>query len=371
MDIREKHSLAKLFVESFALVNRSCSALLALALVALVGLIGFTALSLVLPRFLGSILDTVYTTFISVLFIKLIAAKAENDNASLADLASTAVLPTIYWIVLSLIGTLIATAVFFVMGLLGAGLHTWWIWVPVVIVGFVLTIRLLFTYAVIVLREQDPFSALVYSWQLTKGHFCYVLAAWLLAVLFPLLILAAVGYGAYVGIPLYFADSFNLAHLSWTWIGVFVFVILMGIFIHVSMLAFHVLVFLYLDYRNNRGTTETVDLLPSEAIDIKNALPPGAGPVVQAPEQNVEILKASVRSHDEDTLSQHLDQVYQPQPEELKEYKEEDRMPTLVFDEEMAKQIEESRAQWEQEKAKSRLKSQNDDDNTTTIKMSK
>ena len=125
-----------------------------------------------------------------------------------------------------------------------------------------------------------------------------------------------------------------------------------------------------MDYQENRGSVPSS--LPQTQVTSQT---PTAAPAAQAgPAQEVQILRASVKSHDEDdTLSQHLEQVYQPKPEDIVQYAEEDRMPTILFDDEMAKQMEDNRLKWEQEKAKSRQKnnSTDEEDNSTPIKMSR
>jgi hypothetical protein len=86
--------------------------------------------------------------------------------------------------------------------------------------------------------------------------------------------------------------------------------------------------------------------------------------------QGLSIVKASVKtSTDSDSAQEHLDQVYQQKKEDLIQYEEEDRMPTILFDDDMARQIEENRQMWTVKKKEE--EKPNEDNDGQTIKMSK
>ncbi|MGN1057802.1 MAG: hypothetical protein ACI4Q7_00410, partial [Candidatus Avelusimicrobium sp.] len=86
---------------------------------------------------------------------------------------------------------------------------------------------------------------------------------------------------------------------------------------------------------------------------------------------HVDITQSSVSATPDDGVTeQHLQQVYQPQPEEPVQYiEEEDRMPTILFDDDMARQIEEERARWQQKYEQDKTKKGEDD--APSVKMSK
>ena len=159
-----------------------------------------------------------------------------------------------------------------------------------------------------------------------------------------------------------------------------VLIVLAGVFafLTITSLAFVVLVFLNLDYGVNRDS-----FIPMPQVEINeqptqvfgkdnNVLPPGAGNTVTTQDviPQVEVLQSSVKAEtDHPEITQHLHQVYQPKPEDVVEYTEEDRMPTILFDDEMAKQLERQRTMWE-EKMNSD-KQERDDNDSSSIKMSK
>ncbi len=371
MDIREPHSSIALFFASFQLVNRAFGTLLAFAVTAAIGYVLLGALALTpVPQFVIALFGAFYAVFLSVVFFKLLAAKAEEDNLSLPDAASSSLLPTIYMIILWLLLGLVALCFGFVQKVIGED-PSLPVRIVMGVVFFLFYLSIFFAPLLVAVREQNPVAAVVYGWQLMRRHVFYVVFTILLMGLAPSLVMGSILYGLYVAIPLYFADSFNLAQLSAPWIGVGIGLILIALFMQVAMAAYYVLVFLNLDYRDNRLATP---VLPQAQITPQpgEVLPPGAGPAVQQ-YQDVQITKASVKSSaSEDLLDQHLDQVYQPKAEDIVQYAEEDRMPTILFDDDMAKQIEQDRLKWEQEKSKSRLKSNSDgSEGEGPIKMSK
>lgn len=371
MDIKESHSFIVLLFKSFALMNRTFSVLLVLVLLAVVGVGGLYALLLLnVPPLIIAGLIGLYTSLLGVMLIKLFTTRAENDNLSLSDIAFASVLPTLYTIIFLLIVAIIMLSVGFIVNMMG-GLQSKVVLFPFVLLGLFCLVRFLFTPISIAAREQNPVQAFLYSWQLTSKHWIYVSAALVTVLIVGGGIIGGVGYGLYVAIPLYFAESFNLAQLSGIWIAVLAAFGFFGIGIIFSMMSYIVLVFLNLDYRENRGSVPSS--LPQ--AQVTSQAPTEAPAAEQAGTvQEVQILRASVKSQDEDdTLTQHLEQVYQPKPEDIVQYAEEDRMPTILFDDAMAKQMENDRLKWEQEKAKSRQKTNpsDEDDDTTPIKMSR
>ena len=143
------------------------------------------------------------------------------------------------------------------------------------------------------------------------------------------------------------------------------------------MTAFIVLVFLNRDYGDNRDSFVPLPeaRLASQPTQVfgadNNVLPANLGMPVRPEEvQGLSIVKASVKtSTDSDSAQEHLDQVYQQKKEDLIQYEEEDRMPTILFDDDMARQIEENRQMWT---VKKKEEEKPDEDNDgQTIKMSK
>ena len=371
MDIREPHSFIALFFASFQLINRAFGALFGFALAAIIGYGLIVALTFTpVPQFVTALLLAFYSIFLTVVFFKLLAAKAEEDNLSLPDLSASSLLPTIYMIILFLLLGFIALCVGFVQRVIGTD-PSLPVRIVMGVVSFIFYVGTFFAPLVVAVREQNPIAALVYGFQLSKRHVFYVIATLILMALTPTVIMGAIGYGLYVTIPLYFADSFNLLQPSAPWIGVGVVLVLIALFIQLAMAAYYVLVFLNLDYRDNRLATPE---LPQAQITPQpgQVLPPGAGPAAQT-YQDMQVTKASVKSNaTEDLLDQHLDQVYQPKKEDMVQYTEEDRMPTILFDDDMAQQMELNRQKWEQEKAKSHNRGNADhNEGDSPIKISK
>lgn len=381
MEIREHQNLFSLLGASFSITNRAGVAFAVSALIILVILaIPFGAILLLaqnssaswLLRALWVIFAVFCFVWLQNIILRIIASKAENNNESVSDAFVATVIPTfyafIYQLIINVLCAIAAVALSFIP-VVG----------PVILslLSIYIGIRLLFGQMAIVLREQGPVSAIVYSWQLTAGRVLYILGALLLSGLLPLLLAGLVIYGGIVGIPLYFADSFTLPNLPLGWIIVLILFGFAWLFVCLSMAVFIVLVFLNLDYGFNRDTfipqpQTAFQPQRTEIYDHKNhVLPSGAGHAATAPDvPSLEVLKASVHSEsDNSDLHQHLDQVYQPKPEDIVEYTEEDRMPTILFDDEMAKQLEQERTRW-QEKAASTQKQRKDDENSS-IKMSK
>lgn len=407
MEIREQHNLIRLFAESFALLNRCGGALFVyfLVLAALMAVILLLRLSGV-PSFLTKIILLLPSIYTGVVLLRILGAKAENTGETVSNSFSASVFPTIYFLiynialaaVLWLLGTL---SVFFISStpflsrlqetlltvisgtatastLISGGTALLGMALPFLLIAAFL-VRFLYGQAAIALREQGPVEALIYSWQLTSGKkYFTALGAGIISFLAVPVYSGVVGYALYTLIPLYFADSFNLAALTPAWWGVFG-VLGIGYFlITLAVPAFLVLVFLNQDYGHNRGsfTPQAQLKLNSRETQVfgadNNVLPPGAGNVVR-PEDvaNVEVLKSSVSANAEDGVTQqHLQEVYQPKPEDLVQYsEEEDRMPTILFDDDMARQIEQERTLWENKQKQD--KTQKGEDDAPTVKMSR
>ena len=380
MDIREPHSVFALFGASFTVANKMFGRVIALFVLFIVGAVALGALAVILhvPSLLVSLLGNIYSVFLSVVLIKAVAAQAEEEKTSLFDLIAASPLPTIFTIVLGLLLGLLGLA----MGLISSLLIPIFavLLPPMVALALVIVlalvvcffaIRLGFAPLAIALRDQGPIHALIYSWQITSGHFFAVLFVLLLMALLPAVCLGAMIYGLYVGIPLYFAESFDITHLTLPWVMTFLAVAIIYAFAYFSMFTYWVLLFLNLS-EGGEGASSSAVVSP-HAFEKGASLPGGSAAIFEnATPQNVQVLKASVKTHESDeTLSQHLDQVYQPQPETQFVQTEEDRMPTIVFDDEMAAQMAKDRARWEEEKNKARQKNQSDDNGADTIRMSK
>ncbi len=377
MDLREQQNIFTLFFNSFRLTNRAGGAIFALILlgILLYALI-FAFAWLGLPLVIAKILVMPFSLFCGAVFMRQLGIKAQNDGESFSNSCTNAALPTVYLVIYSLI-----------MGVVAGGLAILMVAsrsVPLAVIGYILFLflqfRTIFVPAAIVLREQGPISSIIYSWQLTGHRWGMTLAMCLLSFLAPILVVGAVGYALYVGIPLFFADSFHLAALTAPWLVAGGVLLVLWFLFWVSLVGFYILVFLNLDYGENRGSyTPTPEVqLTDEPTQVfgadNNVLPPGIGkPVTEQDLHNqvgLQVTRASLKSAEPETINQHLDKVYQPpKSEDIVQYADEDRMPTILFDDEMAKQIEANQQMWAQQTKHE--KTDKPDDNQTSIKMSK
>lgn len=375
MDIRKPAGFFTLFFQSFALVNRSVGALAAFTLLAVIFIAAEVFAVRFIPQFFLSFLHTVIVTFLTILLMQLLAVKAEKTGESMAQLSSRAVFPTIYLLLFYLLIGIALAALGFLTAM---SRSVWAVGLFLALVFFLGVVPLFFAPMAIALREQGPIQAIHYSWALVKQHYVKVLFTLVLAALLPGVYLAAAGYSVYAGIPLYFANSFDLANLSPVWYAVGAGLVLLYIMTLYVSLAFPILMFLNLDYGYNRGSfdvPEADQLAQSEQniYDASSVLPANMGvPVQQVKPQaqpEVGVKKASVSSTAEDFTADHLDQVYSPDNAKVQEYlqQEEDRMPTILFDDDMAQQIAQSRQQWEKNPKKEDAP---EDDDSGTIKIS-
>nr|QGT50606.1 hypothetical protein Elusimicrob1349_0760 [uncultured Elusimicrobia bacterium] len=401
MEIREKHSLIRLLLESFALVNRCGGALVGYLLAAVLFVAAEAALLWIgVPNFILKLANIFFSAYFAVVLLRIFGAKAERTDETVSNSLSAAVFPAFYQLIFNILYGAVWVIVGLVFAFVFKGSTTLSLWMMSIlthtagsgtIVSIILTVaaisavplyigaRLLYAPAAIALREQGPIAAIIYSFQLTSGkRILTALGALLITILLPIAFIATILYGGYVIIPLHFADSFNLAQLTPAWIGVLAVIALVYLLILLALPAFLVLVFLNQDYGHNRDSfTPQAELkLTSQETKVfgadNNILPPGAGNIVRQEDvRGVEVVKSSVSAMPDDGITQqHLQQVYKPKPEDLVQYaEEEDRMPTILFDDDIARQIEQERNMWQNKQQQD--KTQKGEDDAPSVKMSK
>ncbi len=380
MNLKEKQNLFKLLIEGLRLVNQAGTALVVFVILALIStVLPLLLLHLNISPILVKLTISFLSSFLLILLWRVLAAKADNFGESISNSLTASLIPSVYLLIVSLIiGGFTILASFVLIPLLkytgNIGL------ILFALVFYFLFVRLSFVPPALALREQGPVKAIIYSWEMTRGvknffrTFFALLVCGLLSPLFLLIIIRAL----YIFIPLYFADSFNLAALTTSWYvagGIILFCFLV---VNFWSFATFLLFFLNCDYGENRSSYTPLpeDELTSQTTQVfgenNNVLPPGLGKIVtQQDIENVTVKKASVKTvSDSDDLKEHLDKVYQPKPEEFVHYQEEDRMPTILFDDEMAKQIEQN-SQLFAKKEKREEHNQEDKDDGQSIKMSK
>ncbi len=406
----KKINLLRLWVESFAIVNRCtgklvmailCSVLL-LALVVGVILLGFGSSALLahfqmavlaksvgfitlLIYFICALIGNCYSLFFMTVCWQIVAAEAQGQKRPLSEFFSGSILPTLYQVVAALLLMIPYILVVIVLAFLTRvpSLMT----LVMIAVGL-LAVRICYSFIAIAVANKGPIEGLQLSWQMTTGmDYVDALLMCVTAMASVLLVegvLFGIGYVLYINIPLHFAQGFSLAHLSFVWYlaGFVLAVILMFVFF--ALMTFPVLVFLNrhaqlysspqvaedenifiplheleLSQGNADGNEPIQEVAPATTEvpqDIKpleaepqpfpqttqpSAPPPPPAPAVMQGLDDLQVTHASVHTGEEDVneITQHLDKVYTPKEEHLVQTGDEDRMPTILFDDEMAKEL--------------------------------
>ena len=383
----------------------------------------------VLTYLLFTLGSNIYAVIFYTVCWRLMANQAMKDQQPLSETFLSSVLPAIYQIAAGLI---IAVPMV-ILGIICAMLmRISPALVALLMIGlfFSIAIRLCYSFIGIAIANKGPIEGLIHSWNMTSGK-NYVDALFMClfvigSVFLMYLFFAAIGYGLFIMIPLHFANSFSLAHPSLIWILVALVLGILALFGYFVIMAFPVLVFIN---RNNvlfdaRDLGKDTSFVPLPALELPDIHPnpehmqeaqstihsptlteedlpqmqeeqpvapaPAPASVPQAasapkpdstPEKNpqaqpvalegLEVSKSSINTSEKETdsLSEHLNKVYTPQKEDIIQYGEEDRMPTILFDDEMAKQLEENQAQYAPKSKEDNADKK--DEGPGSIKMSK
>ncbi len=395
MDITAKnYNLLRLWIESFVTTNKCtgqyikvglCLLVLFVAIMAVVG-IGLNSLSVVQNFSIGSfqqilksgafalslaggLFINIFSLFAWTIQWQIAAAHLQQRKRPLVEVFSAAVWPTLcmiavfalFWIPLLVLG-------FFTSALV---MLSPILYLLIMLLIALFAVRLCYVAPAVMVDHKGPIEAIIHSWNLTSGT-DYLDALGMgvisfLSTLFIEVLLILLIYAAYVGIPLYFPNSFNLAHPSLIWWLIALVIGVLTVFYFVSIWNYPLHVYL------NRNAMQTGPA-PAEKSDeifiplpeLDNPAPANVQPTLQ-PEASTQqaavvqhadpnqsqkmetldmsslgIKNTSVNMTETDThaIDQHLNQVYTQKPEEVIQQAEEDRMPTIVFDDDLAKQLE-------------------------------
>ena len=329
---------------------------------------GLKAISLPLP---------IINAFLQIVFmlatIRILGARFEKAGISAYESFRDAVVPAVYFIISSLILSIIAAAVFFVLSLLNSSM--------LMAVGLVAVclamLPFCFTQQALILRAEGPISALRYSWELGVRHYVRILLTSILLILFFVFLILALfcilkavlpdQYAFYLsaqGIPmlaLVLPILLMQVPKLYLLLGGFVLFILWLYFVLFAQGVWTGL-FLNLDYLDRSAESREL-----------NARAEAAAAAVNTPASDVmldvSVKQASVRTDADPDTARHLDQVYRAQ-EHLAHAleQEEDRMPTILFDEDMARQLAESEEKMRQ--SKEAADKRKDDEEPKSIRMS-
>ena len=380
--ITKKQNLLSLWLESFIVINKGLGKLVKALLgilVLMAAIVAVCAFTLGLSSLITRFVINIFSAFCATVIFQVIAAHILQTQQPLMEAFAGSVWPTIFQFIASiLIGiSCIPVALVAILTLKISPILTFLLFIA----WLFLAVRFLYTFIAIAIDNKGPIEGLVYSWKLTGGT-NYLDALLVLLILMGSYILIAIFF-TFVGlalraiIPLYFANSFDLTHLSpiW-WIGGLILVILY-LFYHLAIVTFLILVFLNRKFQLEPSTPvkeqqDTVFIplpeletptgengpqqIPSNNESLQ-VLPQTDDPQKMTPsaavDQHVEqhhpsgmeslgITKTSVNTTEADTneITQHLNQVYTPRPKDTIQHTEEDRMPTILFDDDLAKQLE-------------------------------
>lgn len=400
MDITmKKYNLLRLWLESFAVINKCtgkliktvlCLVLLIVLVVAVLALgigtsallgkmqmtllaqtVGFgTALLYILAMLVSNLCGLFFITVVW----QIVSTHVLQYKQPLSETFSSSVWPTLYQFIAAILLGIPSLIVFAVLAL---GART----TPVLfilggILAFLVGVRLCYSFIAIAIDNKGPIEGIVQSWKMTAGkNYTDALLMCLMMVGSMALLEACfllVFYALYTLIPLHFAASFSLTHPSLMWWILGVVLLVLAAFYYFAVLAFPVLVFLNRTSQERLAEQEEPKdtiFIPLPELDTPAQAEPsdsssqqqqaaqvGSGTAAanqaelssegdelhaQAVE-GLEIKKTSVNTSEEDTneITQQLHKVYTPRPDDIIQYDNEDRMPTILFDDELAKQLQ-------------------------------
>ena len=296
---------------------------------------------------------------------QILAAKIEQRGFSAWEGLSGSFIPAIYFCISSVLLTAAWYAVLFAAQLANSSAVV----AICTIALFFAMLPFLFTLHAIALRDEGPFTALRYSWELAAKYYvriiCYMAGLFVLALFLGLAAICIIKATA-PQIMLLLMSQVNplfLLQPSATTITAVIVVCLIYLYITLTVQAFFTGLFLSLDYACRSGVNR--ESQPAEQAD---ASQPASATNTLA--EGVTLKQASIRTDsdaDPDT-ARHLDQVYRAQ-EHLAQAleQEEDRMPTILFDEDMAKQLAENEEQMRKQQEQSAQRKENDEPQTIKI----
>lgn len=358
IDLKQPVSILKLITSSFSTAYHLWGTVIFLSI--LVGildilLIGGVYLTVVLPMLsnpfaLFASIKTVAIVVLSVAAImmllyymrlsavcKLVAAEVRGKMIAVTEAFTSSFLPGVYLLV-----SILLLQVVYHLLLLGLKMTPS---ATVYIVGFIcLVIGMLpfiFLLPAISVAEQGPVAAARYSWQLVSKYIGKALLLLLVLILFSVILFVG-GVLVFLLIsfvaPQLFASLQTFLQHPSSSLGVFAGFSVISLIIASYLVTFFtsLVTILFLNLDTLQGSTqvqeeETLTLAQESALPLQDLTEP------------MDIKQASVSTEqDEHTIGQ-LDQVYNAQDHLSKEpTPEEDRMPTILFDDTMNQQLEES-----------------------------
>ncbi|MBP5430468.1 MAG: APC family permease [Elusimicrobiaceae bacterium] len=374
MNLYTRQSLPNLWLYSFSVTNRALPRLLAIVLgtFLLLSAMGFVVFRFVVPNLdqsigaplivllilgLWLIVVPVCTSIISALSVRVLCDTALEKKTLLSEMLQDSLKPAFSLFVAGLVISIVSIPISYIAHksqLLGGILN--------LVLFFVFYIRFTYLQGVIVCRRTGPIEGLVESWRLTSGNgYVDTLLMWILifvtCVIYGIMIALCIG-SLYFVIPLHFANWFDLSQGFSGWLVLGLLGLLILFFLTCQVWAFILVTYLNRDQSLYTFSPETSVPLPAVNVNafeadehVEDGLPPDARPAGNTPTgntprsidlENLQVTSSSVNTqeHDEQQISEHLKQVYTPDQKHEVQKGDEDRMPTILFDDLMAQELE-------------------------------
>ena len=289
-----------------------------------------------------SLVSNLLGLFFMTVVYRVIAAHIYQRQQPLIEAFSSSVLPTLYQILANFLISIPILVFGIVLAIVSRGNP--WVFILATFLVALIGIRFCYSFIAIAVDSKGPIEGLVCSWNLTKDKQYTDALLMCLMLVGSMVVLMAVTTGIGVLAFSLFAKGTSLpvSFLILGILGVVLFII--GTYCYVSILSFPLLVFLNRksqeQFSQVKETAETI-FIPLPELDTPSNTQPGEN-TQRLNDASLNITKTSVNTSDEEStdLSQHLEQVYTPQDKQVIHHQEEDRMPTILFDDELAKQLE-------------------------------
>lgn len=317
----------------------------------------------------ASLLQGFLNMMLMMAIIQLIAAKMEKTGLTIGESLVGSIRPAFYMILSSLIIgiplVLIIVAASFSKSPLIIGL-------VILALSFIL-LPLVFTQTILALRDEGPISAIQYSWHIGTKYYLRILGILLTITAIMIVIILAIVCVLKAFLPQLFVQpqllQFQLMGLImgapklYLVLGGIVCLLFYGYLIIFGN-AIYTAIFLNLDYceRPIHNREMTIHEQQQEIIPVVPA-------VAVTPE--IEVKQASVQTQTDEHTDMHLEKVYSAN-EHAAQFieQEEDRMPTILFDDEMARQLAENDRQVKERAERAAQQNSSTDDGQESIKMS-
>lgn len=392
MDITKKRSLFALWVPTFQVVNDNISMLLKVFAIVLVPpfVLGFLAgllsshipgASTVCAIFMGIYMFATSWT-VPVVLMRQYAAQLEGKVEALSQSFVAAILPPLFILIVRLAFSIGIVIIMGLIVLLRFSMITTVLWLLLLLAYLLFVgVRLIYIKPIIAIREKGPIEAMEYSWKLTEGK-GYWRALGMCILLGAAVVLSYLVFLAFTQLmPLYMPIDFA----NWPW----ALLIAAAVILLFVVVAFYFLLFVYpiVVFINTDNVENARQWAQPAEMHVVNKHAPTTVPAQQGDaevkfngEETIrlsaeEIQTLTVQSTpvaaegQEENLQAHLDEVFKKAPEGIAQKGDEDRMPTILFDDEMAQQLEENRKMWTKKEEKD--SDGKNDDGPQSIKMSK